>query len=163
DRHVHQTSKETPMKNSLKLTTPSEREIVMTRSFDAPRHLVWQAMTKPELIRRWLYLPQGWAMAVCREDMKVGGSFRWAWAGPDGKTAMVIRGSYREIVPLERIVRSEVMEFGGETTDEVVGTLQITEQGGKTTITLTEVYPSKQARDAAIASGMERGVAAGYD
>jgi uncharacterized protein YndB with AHSA1/START domain len=151
------------MKNSLKVTTPSDREIVLTRSFDAPGHLVWAAMTKPELIKRWLFAPPGWSMTVCREDMKVGGSFRWEWAGADGKTLMVIRGVYREIVPFERIVRSEIMEFGGNETPEVLGTLRLTEQGGKTTITLTEVYPSKEARDAAIASGMESGVAAGYN
>jgi uncharacterized protein YndB with AHSA1/START domain len=151
------------MKNILKVTTPSDREIVLTRSFDAPRPLVWEAMTKPELIRRWLFAPPGWSMTVCREDMKVGGSFRWEWGGAEGQTMMVIRGVYREIVPLERIVRTEIMEFGNMETGEVVGTLVLTEQGGKTTVTITEVYPSKEARDAAIASGMERGVAAGYD
>jgi uncharacterized protein YndB with AHSA1/START domain len=151
------------MKNMLKVTTPSDRVIVLTRSFDAPRQLVWEAMTKPELIRRWLFSPPGWAMTECREDMKVGGSFRWEWGGPEGQTMMVIRGAYREIIPFERIVRTEIMEFGDMVTGEVVGTLVLTEQGGKTTVTITEVYPSKEARDAAIASGMERGVAAGYD
>src|SRR5262245_62972700 len=120
-------------------------------------------MTNPEFSLRWLFSPPGWAMTECREDMQVGGSFHWEWNGPEGVKAMVIRGSYREIVPQQRIVRTEIMEFGGAEMPAVVGTLVMTEQSGKTTVTITEVYPSKEARDAAIASGMERGVAAGYD
>jgi uncharacterized protein YndB with AHSA1/START domain len=101
------------MKNigTLNVTTPSDREIVMTRVFDAPRHLVFEAMSKPELIKRWLYGPPGWSMTACEDDPRVGGTFRWAWRGPNGEE-MSMRGVYREIAPPERVVRTESFEFG---------------------------------------------------
>jgi uncharacterized protein YndB with AHSA1/START domain len=91
------------MNNSatLKVTTPTDREIVITRVFDAPRTLVWEAMSKPELLKRWLFGPPGWSMVVCEDDPRVGGAFRCAWRGPDG-TEMAMRGVYREVVPPER-------------------------------------------------------------
>jgi uncharacterized protein YndB with AHSA1/START domain len=153
------------MKNTptLKLTTPSDREIVITRVFDAPRTLVFDTMSKADLLKRWLFGPPGWSMVVCENDLKVGGTFRHVWRGPDG-SEMAMRGVYREIVPPERIVRTESFEFGCESqAGEQLATLLLTEQGGKTTLTLTLLYPSKEARDATIASGMERGVAASYD
>ena len=102
-------------------------------------------------------------MVVCENDVKVGGGFRHVWRGPDG-TEMAMRGVYREVVPPERIVRTESFEFGcNAQSGEQVGTLVLTEQGGRTTLTLTLLYPSKEARDATLASGMEQGVAAGYD
>ena len=148
---------------TLKITTPTDREIVMTRVFDAPRTLVWDAMSKPDLIKRWLFGPPGWSMVACEDDLRVGGVFRWVWRGPDG-TEMAMRGVYREVVPPERVVRTESFEFGCEAqAGEQLATLVLTEQGGGTTLTVTLLYPSKQARDATIASGMERGVAASYD
>jgi uncharacterized protein YndB with AHSA1/START domain len=151
------------MKNTLKVTTPTDREIVLMRVFDAPRSLVFDAMAKPELLQRWLLGPPGWSMVICENDLKVGGVFRHVWHGTDGKQ-MAMRGVYREVAPPERIVRTESFEFGCEAqVGEQVCTLVLTEQGGKTFLTLTVVYPSKEARDATIASGMERGVAASYD
>jgi uncharacterized protein YndB with AHSA1/START domain len=153
------------MKNigTLKVTTPTDREIVLTRVFDAPRSLVFDAMTKPELLKRWLSGPPGWSMVSCENDLKVSGAFRHVWRGTDG-TEMAMRGVYREVVPPERIVRTESFEFGCNVqSGEQVGTLVLAEQGGRTTLTLTLLYPSKEARDATIASGMEQGVAAGYD
>jgi uncharacterized protein YndB with AHSA1/START domain len=148
---------------TLKVTTPTDREIVLTRGFDAPRSLVFEAMTKPELLQRWLYGPPGWSMVVCEDDPRVGGTFRWVWRGPDG-AEMSMRGVYREVVPPERVVRTESFEFGCDAqAGEQLATLVLTEQGGKTTLTITLLYPSKEARDATIASGMERGVAASYD
>ena len=148
---------------SLTVSTPTDCEVVMTRAFDAPRHLVWNAMTRPELLKRWLFGPPGWEMVACEDDLRVGGKFRWAWRGPDGQE-MALRGVYREVVPPERVVRTESFEFGCEAqAGEQLGTLVLTEQDGKTLITLTVLYPSKEARDATIASGMEHGVAAGYD
>ena len=96
---------------SLKLTTPTDREVVMTRVFDAPRRLVFEAMAKPELLQRWLLGPAGWSMVVCENDLRVGGAFRWVWRGPDG-AEMAMRGVCREVVPPERIVRTESFEFG---------------------------------------------------
>ncbi len=160
------------VKNTLKVTTPSDCEIVMTRAFDAPCRLVWEAMTKPELIRRWLYFPDDWKMTMCKEDPRVGGGFRWEWAGPDGKTAMVMHGVYREVVPpgnhgtMGRMVRTETMEFGS-IGGEALATIELNERtigGGRTTnLTLTMLFASREARDGAIASGMEHGVAVGYD
>lgn len=147
----------------LKVTTPTDREIVMTRLFDAPRELVFDAMSKPELVRRWLFGPPGWSMAVCEDEQRVGGTFRCVWRGPDGQE-MAMRGIYRELVPPERIVRTESFEFGCDAqAGEQLATLVLTEQGARTLLTLTLVYPSKEARDATIASGMERGVTASYD
>ncbi len=152
------------MKRTLEVTTPSDLEIVMTRTFDAPRHLVWDAMTKPELIRRWLYAPEGWTMTVCEGDTEVGGSFRWAWNGPDDKPALAIWGINREVVPLEKIVHTENMEIGaGVHLGELLATVELTEHDGTTALRMTLLFPSKEARDGALASGMARGVAAGYD
>jgi uncharacterized protein YndB with AHSA1/START domain len=151
------------MTNALKVTTPTDREIVMTRVFDAPRRLVWDAMSKPELLQRWLWGPPGWSMLVCENDVRVGGVFRHVWHGPGGQE-MAMRGVYREVVPPERIVRTEAFDLGcASQAGEQLATLVLTEQGGQTLLTLRLLYPSKEARDATLASGMERGVAASYD
>ncbi len=151
------------MKNTgtLTVTTPSDREIVMTRVFDAPRRLVYDAWTKPELLKRWLGVFGGWELAVCEIDLKVGGAYRYLWRGPDG-AEMGMRGVYREIVPAERIVCTEVFDqpwYEGEAVD----TLTFVEQGGKTTATTAVLYASKAVRDAVLRSPMEQGVAASYD
>lgn len=156
---------------TLKVTTPTDTEIVITRLFDAPRALVWDAMTNPDRLMRWCSGPPGWSMVACDNDLRVGGGFRCVWRGP-GNTEMMMRGIYREVVPPERIVRTESFESGCNAQSagagEQVGTLVLTEHGGggdggTTTLMLTLLYASKQARDAAVASGMERNVAAGYD
>ena len=150
--------------NQLKITTKGDREIVITRSLNAPANLVWEAMTRPELIRRWLFLPPGWTMTRCDEDVRVGGSYRWEWAGPDGKPAMSMGGVYREVVPHKRVVRTEKFDFGCQPqAGEQIGTTEFIEQAGRTLVRITVVYPSKEARDAALASGMEHGMSAGYD
>jgi uncharacterized protein YndB with AHSA1/START domain len=151
------------MKNALSVTTPSDREVVVTRGFDAPRELVWETMAKPELLKRWVFGPPGWEMTVCEEDQRPGGTFRWAWSGPDG-AAMSMSGTYREVVRPERVVRTERFEFGCPAQGgEQLATLVLTERDGKTTLTLTLAYASKEARDGAVASGMEHGMAASYD
>ena len=151
------------MKNTLKVATSGDREIVVSRTFDAPRELVWETMSRPELLKRWLFGPPGWEMTVCEEDQRVGGRFRWEWKGPDA-AAMTMTGEYREIVPPERCVRTESFEIGCiPQMGEQLATLILTEAGEKTHLMITVLYPSKEARDAALASGMERGMAAGYD
>jgi uncharacterized protein YndB with AHSA1/START domain len=149
------------MKNtgSLKVTTPSEREIVLTRVFDAPRHLVWDAFTKPELLMRW-FGPRDWSLVVCEVDLKVGGGFRFVLRGPDGRE-MGMRGTYREIVPGERSIHIESFDDfpGGDSTVTTV----LVENGGATTLTATILYPSREVRDAVIQSGMEHGAAESYD
>ncbi len=148
---------------ALRITTPNDTEIFFTREFDAPRRLVWDTMSKPELLKRWLFGPPGWEMTVCDEDHRVGGEFHWMWRHVDGRE-MSMRGVYRELVPPERCVRTERFEFGCEAQmGEQLATLELKEFSGKTRMTLTVRYPSKEARDGALASGMEQGMAAGYD
>src|SRR3981081_3862207 len=151
------------MKNTgnLKITTPSDREIVMTRVFDAPCKLIYDAWTKPGLLKRWLGVFGGWELAICEIDLKVGGAYRYVWRGPDG-AEMGMRGVYREIVPAERIVCTEVFDdpwYEGE----AVGAAAFVERGGKTTLTTTVLYASKEIRDAVLKSPMEQGVAASFD
>ena len=152
------------MKPKLAVTTPSDLEIVMTRRFDAPRRLVWEAMTQPELIRRWIYAPPSWVMTTCQGGVNVGDSFRWSWSGPDGRPAMTIWGVNREVVPYERVVHTEHMEIGdGIPLGELLATLELAETGDQTELRMTLRFATKEARDGALASGMERGVSAGYE
>ena len=151
------------MANAVNISTPTDLEILITRSFNAPRDLVWEAMSRPELIKQWLFGPPGWTMTVCDDDLRVGGQFKWAWSGPDGME-MALHGVYRDVTPPERIVRTEMFDFGCEAqSGEQLATMVLTEIFATTKLTLTVVYPSKEARDGALASGMEKGVAAGYD
>jgi uncharacterized protein YndB with AHSA1/START domain len=148
---------------SLKVTTPNDLQIVMTRSFNAPRALVWDAMSKPEFIKRWLLGPPGWSMVVCDDDLRVGGEFHWSWRGPEN-AEMSMRGVYREVLPPERIVRTETFEFGcNAQAGEQLASVVLTDQGATTMLTLTVSYPTKEARDGALASGMEQGVSASYN
>ena len=149
------------MKNTgtLQVTTPTDREIVMTRVFDAPRQLVFDAFSKPELLKRW-FGPRGWLLVVCEVDFRVGGGFRFVLRGPGGRE-MGMRGVYKEIVAPERSVHMESFDdFPGEPA-QVTGTL--VEQGGKTLFTATVLYPSKEVRDIVLKSGMEHGAAESYD
>jgi len=152
------------MKNAetLEITTPTEREIVMTRIFDAPRQLVFDAWTKPELVKRWLLGPDGWTMPVCEIDLRVGGKYRWVWRRDSDGTEMGIGGVYREVAAPERLVATERFDeawYPGE----AVNTVALVEQGGRTTMTQTTLYESRDARDKALQSGMADGVGASYD
>ena len=147
---------------TLKLTTPSDREIAMTRVFDAPRQLVFDAHTKPDLVRQWLLGPPGWSMPVCEMDVRVGGKYRWVWRHDANGTEMGMGGVYREIVAPERLVATERFDqawYPGE----ALNTLVLIEKAGRTTLTQTMRYESRAARDAVIKSNMESGVAASYD
>ena len=147
---------------NLKLTTRGDREIVITRAFDAPRKLVFDAFTKPELVKQWLLGPDGWSMPVCEIDLKVGGKYRYVWRRDKDGTEMGMGGVYREIVAPERIVATEKFDqswYPGE----AVGTFVLVEQAGKTTLTQTILYESREARDGVLKSGMEKGIVASYD
>jgi uncharacterized protein YndB with AHSA1/START domain len=146
---------------TLKLTTSGDREVVMTRVFDAPRELVFDALTKPELVKRWLFGPPGWSMVVCDIDLKVGGAYRYVWRGPDG-VQMGMGGVHREVVRPKRIVCTQLFDEDW-TGGEAVGTIVLTERDGKTTLTNTVRYSSPEARDAVLKTPMEHGMAAGYD
>jgi uncharacterized protein YndB with AHSA1/START domain len=149
------------MKKKVTVTTPSDREVVITRAFDAPLPLVWQAHTTPELLKRWAAGPPGWTMEVCEIDLRVGGAWRWVLRGPNGEE-MRLHGVHTEIVHHERISRTELFEpswYAGE----AVGTLALSESAGKTTLTVTLRYQSKEIRDAVLKFPMADGMAAGYD
>ena len=146
----------------LKVTAQSEREIVMTRDFDAPRRLVFYALTKPELLKRWLGVFGGWELAVCEVDLKVGGTYRYVWRRSSDGSEMGVRGVYREIVPPERLVCTELFDEAWYPGESLI-TTTLAEQGGRTTFTSTILYESQEARDAVLKSPMERGVAASYN
>ena len=146
----------------LQITTRGERELVMTRAFDAPRHLVWDALTKPALVRRWLLGPPGWSMPVCEIDLRVGGAYRWVWKRDADGTTMGMGGVYREIVKPERLVATELFDTAWYP-GEAVTTTELAEQQGKTTLTQTMRYQSREAREAVLKSNMESGVKASYD
>lgn len=158
---------------TLQIATPTDTTIVATRIFNAPRRLVWDAMTKAELVRRWMYCPPGWSWAECTMDVRVGGRLRWAWNGPDGTLALSISGEHREVTPPARVVHTERMEMGpgagtcgpeweGGDPGDLLVTLELEEHGKETRMTMTISCPSKEVRDAMLASGMERGMEAGY-
>ena len=140
-------------------TTPSDREIQMTRVVDAPRRLVFDAWTKPEHVRQWMLGPDGWSMPVCEIDLRPGGSWHFVWRREDG-SEMEMRGVYKEIEPPERIVNTESW---GADWPETLNTMVLTEEDGKTTITCTMLYPSKEARDAALQTGMKDGASKSFD
>jgi uncharacterized protein YndB with AHSA1/START domain len=145
----------------LQISTPSDRELAMTRVFDAPRSMVFDAWTKPELLKRWLGVFGSWTFAVCEVDLRVGGKYRFVWRGKDGNE-MAMGGVYREIVRPERIVCTEKFDdpwYEGDAID----TTTFVERAGKTTMTTTVLYGSKEIRDAVLKSPMESGVAKSYD
>jgi uncharacterized protein YndB with AHSA1/START domain len=151
------------MKHSgnLTVTLPSDREIAMSREFNAPRTLVFDAYTKCEYLKQWLGVFEGWTLDVCTIDLRVGGSYRYEWRNNNGP-GMGMGGVYREIVLGERIVATEKFDeawYEGEAVD----TTTFRETGGKTTLTTTVQYVSKAARDAALKTGMTEGVTAGFD
>ena len=146
---------------ALKVTAQSDREIVMTRVFDAPRNLVFDAYTKPDLLKRWLGVFGGYSMPVCEVDLRVGGTYRFVWRGPDG-AEMEVRGVYREVVRPERLVHTEKFDEAWYPGEALITTVLV-EQGAKTTLTVTMRYESREARDAVLKSPMESGVAQSYD
>lgn len=146
----------------LKVVAQGEREIVMTREFDAPRTLVFDAWIKPELVRRWLLGPDGWSMPVCEIDARPGGSYRFVWRHDSRGEEMGMGGRYLEVVRPERIVATEKFDqawYPGE----ALQTTTFTESAGKTTLIETVRYESREARDGVLESGMETGVDQSFD
>lgn len=152
---------------ALKITPQGEREIVMSREFDAPRTMVFEALITPKHVRRWLSGPPGWEMSVCEMDVRVGGKYRWVWrslkdGGEMGMTEMGMGGEYREVTPPSRLVQTERFDqawYPGIG----LGTMELTERDGRTLLTQTMLYESREARDTVMQSGMEEGVAPSYD
>lgn len=140
-------------------TTPTDRELVMTRVIDAPRERVFEAWTSPEHVPHWMIGSEGWSMPVCEIDLRPGGTWHFVWRRPNGEE-MEMSGEYREIAPPERLVSTE--RWGGDW-PETLNTLTLTEEEGRTTIRSTMRYPSKQARDAALETGMREGADKSFD
>jgi uncharacterized protein YndB with AHSA1/START domain len=151
------------MKNSGKLTVtmPSDREIAMTREFNAPRRLIFDAYTKCELVTRWLGVFEEWKFKSCSIDLTVGGEYRYVWNGPKGAT-LGISGVFREIVRDERIVSTEQFDAPFNQ-GESLNTITFMERDRKTTLTITSLAPSKEIRDAMLKTGMTDGVTASFD
>ena len=141
------------------VTLPTDEQILITREFDAPKHLVYKAFTTPELVRRWWHAKRG-EMTVAEIDLRPGGAWRYVAVTPDG-TEVAFHGEYREIVPNERIVSTEVYEGAPQSDGPEQGTVNtatFTEEDGRTTVTILVEAPSKEIRDAIIESGMEAGL-----
>ena len=147
--------------STFEVTTPSEREVRLTRLFDAPRNLVFEALTKPEHIREWWgRLGEGYSVPVCEIDLRPGGDWRFVNRTPSGELA-TFYGVYREIAPPDRLVYTEIFEPFPD--DESVVTTVLTQEHGKTRLTVTALYSSRDARDMVLESGMEHGAAISYD
>jgi uncharacterized protein YndB with AHSA1/START domain len=138
-------------------STPSETEVAIVRFFPAPRRIVFDAWTNPRHIPQWMG-PRTWTMTVCDIDLRPGGAYRWVWHNDEG-AQMGISGVYREVDPPARLVTTESWDGWIET----VNTLELTDEGERTTATLTMEFPSQEARDAALATNMREGMAEGYE
>ncbi|HEV3332982.1 MAG TPA: SRPBCC family protein [Bryobacteraceae bacterium] len=146
--------------DSFKVTTPSDQEIRLTRLFNAPRHLVFEAMTKPEHVKNWWgRLGEGYSVPVCEIDLRPGGTWRFVNRHPKGEVAF--HGEYREVTPPGRVVFTEIFEQFPDTVSVV--TAELTEEDGKTRLTATVRYPSLAVRDMVMASGMAKGAGISYD
>jgi uncharacterized protein YndB with AHSA1/START domain len=139
---------------TAKVTLPTDEQILITREFDAPKHLVYKAWTTPELVRRWWHAKRG-EMSTCEIDLRVGGTWRYVMLACDD-FEVGFHGEYREIVPNERIVTTEVYE--GVPDAEALDTVTFTEEDGRTTVTILVQHSSKAHRDGHIDSGMEAGL-----
>lgn len=146
---------------TLKVTTPSDREIALSRVFDAPRRLVYKAYTTPELLKQWLLGPPGWTMTVCQVALKVGDPYRYVWRKEDKGIEMGMGGVLLELVPEQRMVATEKFDeswYEGE----AVTTTEFAERDGRTTLTITVRYASKAVRDGVLKSPMAEGMEAGF-
>jgi uncharacterized protein YndB with AHSA1/START domain len=147
----------------LEISTPTDTTIVITRTFNAPLRLVWEAMFTPSKMRRWMLPPPGWTMTTCECEARLGGALRLAWKNEEADPVMTLQGVFTEVVPHERIVHTETMALGsGQIIGKLVETHAFVEKGGLTTMRITQSYDSRDARDEAIASGMDQGMEAGY-
>jgi uncharacterized protein YndB with AHSA1/START domain len=147
------------------VSTPSEREVKVVRSFKAPRELVYKAYTTPELLKRWLLGPPGWEMPVCEMDVRVGGKYRWRWRSNQDNQEFGFHGEFKEVVAPSKLVHIEYYDpgsVGGDMGKGALITVELTEEKGITTLTSLMDFGSKQARDAAVATGMTDGMEQSY-
>ena len=146
---------------ALQISTPTDTTIVLTREFNAPRRLLWEAMFTPDRMRRWMLPPPGWTISSLECDPRVGGAVELAWKSEEADPAMTLRGVFTEVVVHEWAVHTEMMATGsGERVGSLLEKHEFSEQGGVTTMRITQTYASKEARDGALASGMDEGMEA---
>ncbi|MGE0829527.1 MAG: SRPBCC family protein [Hyphomonadaceae bacterium] len=150
-----------------KVTRPSETAVIVARDFRAPRDLVYKAYTTPALVTRWLLGPPGWTMPVCEMDVRVGGAYRWRWRSEADGQEFGFHGIFREVVPGAKLVHTELYDpgdVGGSMEDagECLVTVEFTERAGITTMTTRMDFSSKEACDAAVATGMTDGMEMSY-
>jgi uncharacterized protein YndB with AHSA1/START domain len=149
--------------SSLQVSTPTDTTIVLTRTFNAPRRLVWEAFFTPDKMRRWMLPPPGWTTTICECEARVAGALRLVWKSAEADPAMTLLGVFTEAVPGERMIHTETMLLGsGQPIGSQVETHEFAEKSGVTTMRITQVYVSKEARDGAVASGMDQGMEACY-
>lgn len=148
--------------HALTIAALGSREIVMTRVFNAPRHLVFDAYTKPELLKRWLGVRGGWILRDCEVDLRVGGAYRWVWWKQSAGIAMGVGGVYREVAAPDRLVCTERFDDAWYPGESLL-TTEFLEQDGATALKVTMLYESTEARDCVLRSPMERGVAESYN
>jgi len=152
--------------DTAQVTLPSEREVQVTRSFRAPRALVYRAYTEPELVRQWMLGPPGWSMPVCEMDVRVGGRYRWRWRSDENGREFGFSGTFRELQPPAKIVHTEAYDPGtmgdGHPSDDAIVTVTFRDEEDRTTVTTLIDFGSKDARDAAVATGMTDGMELSY-
>jgi uncharacterized protein YndB with AHSA1/START domain len=146
----------------LTIATPGDCEIVMTRVVRAPRALVFDAFTKPEIIKRWLLGPDGWSMPICEVDLRANGTFHYVWRNDANGKEFGLHGTYREVTPHERLVHAENFDEPWYPGDAIV-TTTFSEGEGSTTVAISQLFDSREARATALESGMEKGVATSFD
>jgi uncharacterized protein YndB with AHSA1/START domain len=152
--------------DKAQVTLPSEREVKVTRSFKAPRALVYRAYTEPQLVQRWLLGPPGWSMPVCEMDVRVGGRYRWRWRSNKDGNEFGFTGTFREVQPASRLVHTEAYDpgtiGGGYPGNDALVTVTFAEDDGVTTVTTLIDFGSKEAREGAMATGMTDGMEQSY-
>jgi uncharacterized protein YndB with AHSA1/START domain len=155
------------MQNAFKAEVRGDREVVVTREFKAPRQLVYDAHTKPELVKRWMLGPDGWSMPVCEMDVRVGGKYRWRWRSDENGKEFGFFGEFREVNAPVKIVHTEYFDPGDLKSDFPDGepaiiTQDYAETNGRTLLTTIMLFSSKESRDGAVATGMTDGMEIGY-
>jgi uncharacterized protein YndB with AHSA1/START domain len=155
------------MPAQAQVTLPSDREVRVTRQFNAPRQLVYDAHTKPELVTKWMLGPPGWSMPVCEMDVREGGNYRWRWKSQEDGKEFGFFGTFNEVKAPAKLTHDEYYDpgdIGGAmpTNDPALVTLELNEAGGVTTLVCTIKFSSKEARDGAVSTGMTDGMEMGY-